>query len=67
MQLVVSFYSTVQWLVVVNGCVKTQSWFLFFSIYYYYFYHTVMVFIMALLFHQPRTQASQTLSLKVKK
>lgn len=66
MQLVVSFYSTVQWLVVVNGCVKTQSLFLFF-IYYYYLYHTVMIFNMALLFHQPRTQASQTLSLKVKK
>lgn len=31
MQLVVSFYSTVQWLLVVNGCVKTQSLFCFFS------------------------------------
>lgn len=41
MQLVVSFYSTIEWLllvvVVANGCEKTQS-LLFFYLFYYYYY-----------------------------
>lgn len=41
MQLVVSFYSTVQWLLVVNGCVKTQSLFVLFL----FCFHLLLLFL----------------------